>query len=737
MFHAALRTFLIGVLLLSTANAAERGITAYAVAQTPKRVALVVGNDRYATLPALNNAGKDARDIAASLESLGFDVILKTNAGLRDMGRALAEFEGKLGGAEAGLVFYAGHGIQAEGRNYLIPSDARIEIEEDLRFMAVDASEFLNVMARAGSLVNILVIDACRDNPLPRRSRSTARGLTAVAVPAGIKGTAILYSAGPGQTAADGPKGGNGVFTAALLAALKQPGRTVEQVFKETARRVAETTGGRQTPWNNSSLTGDFYFRPQAPGPSLPEGPDAAPADAEVVFWKSVQNSDNAARVEEFLKQFPKGRFSGLARIKLDELKASRLAALPAATSPASQPAGPSRDLIQEVQRLLNALDYGIGPVDGHAGPRTEGAVRAFQSTGGLPVTGAIDETLAAALRRAAAERRTASAPPVTEPARASDLPAASAPPRIPVAPSTAVPEPNRPGPDVKPGRVFRDCEGDRLASVGDSVAGMFCGPEMVAVPPGAFDMGDLADGGLSNRAPVHTVTIPRTFAVGRYEVTRAEFSAFVRDTGYETAGCRVWVGSTWVDQPGKNWRDPGYAQADDHPVTCVNWKDAQAFVGWLGRKTGKPYRLLSESEWEYVARAGTQRKRFWGNSEEGCAYANGPDLSAKARHPGWPTPNCRDGFVETAPVGHFENNPFGVHDILGNVWEWVEDCWNGSYAGAPTNGESWTAGDCGRRVLRGGSWHASRVAADSALRNNRDIDLRASNFGIRVARAL
>ena len=179
-------------------------------------------------------------------------------------------------GPKPGWFSYAGHGIQSAGRNYLIPSDARIELEEDLRFEGIESSEFLDTMARAGAAVNILIIDACRDNPLPRRTRSAARGLTAVPVPAGLKGTAILYSAGPGQTAEDGPKGGNGVFTGALLAALDRPGQSVEQVFKDTARRVAEVTGGRQTPWNNSSLTGDFYFRSAVPASPAAEGGNGA-----------------------------------------------------------------------------------------------------------------------------------------------------------------------------------------------------------------------------------------------------------------------------------------------------------------------------------------------------------------------------------------------------------------------------------------------------------------------------
>ena len=178
-------------------------------ARAETRVALVIGNDAYATLPALSNAGKDARDVAAKLLGLGFEVILRLDAGKLSMGRALVEFEERLSGGDAGLVYYAGHGVQVDGRNWLIPSDARVEVEEDLPYEAIDASDFLTRMERAGAPVNIVILDACRDNPLPKRKRSGARGLAVEAVPS-VQGIVMLYSAGPGEAAEDGPPGSNG-----------------------------------------------------------------------------------------------------------------------------------------------------------------------------------------------------------------------------------------------------------------------------------------------------------------------------------------------------------------------------------------------------------------------------------------------------------------------------------------------------------------------------------------------
>ena len=266
------------------------------------------------------------------------------------------------------------------------------------------------------------------------------------------------------------------------------------------------------------------------------------------------------------------------------------------------------------------------------------------------------------------------------------------------------------------------------------------CGncPEMVVVPPGSFRMGDLGGGGFSVENPDHTVDIAYTFAVGKYEVTRGEFTAFVRESGHTTDGaCNHYTGSEWKKSASVTWRDPGYRQTDRHPVVCVEWTDAKAFAAWLSRKTGRTYRLLSEAEWEYVARAGSTSKYPFGNAEEAlCAHGNGADEST-----GFPWRNtaCSDGYSrQTAPVGSFEPTAFGVHDTLGNVWEWVEDCWHARYDGAPTMGEAWTGGgDCSRRVLRGGSWTNAPGVLRSANRGKLLTDDRYFMLGFRVVREL
>ena len=277
----------------------------------------------------------------------------------------------------------------------------------------------------------------------------------------------------------------------------------------------------------------------------------------------------------------------------------------------------------------------------------------------------------------------------------------------------------------LKPGETFRDCAE--------------C-PEMVVIPAGSFTMGSPAseEGREDDEGPRHRVTIPRAFALGKYEVTRAEFAAFVRDTGHKARGCWVFDGKEWKDDDSKDWRDPNFSQSERDPVVCVNWDDAKKYLRWLSRKTGQDYRLPSESEWEYAARAGTTMERYWGESpDRACDNANVADRTAKQRYSKWDVHDCRDGYVNTAPAGSFRANRFGLHDMLGNVWEWVEDCWNDSYSGAPSGGRAWTTGECSRRVLRGGSWFDGPRDLRAAYRNGDTTGVRLDGSGFRVARTL
>jgi len=251
-----------------------------APAQAERRVALIIGNGAYPAAP-LKNPANDARDMAATLKSLGFEVILKVNAPLRQMNEAIDQFWGRLKQGGVGLFFFAGHGLQVAGENYLVPVDARITVERDVQYACVNAGKILGRMEDAGNGLNIVILDACRNNPFARSFRGESRGLAKMDAPTG---SLIAYATAPGDVAADG-EGANGLYTSHLLKNLRTPGLKVEDVLKRVRIGVANDSaklGHRQTPWESSSLMGDFYFAGAGSGgaqplpPQEPSGPQVA-----------------------------------------------------------------------------------------------------------------------------------------------------------------------------------------------------------------------------------------------------------------------------------------------------------------------------------------------------------------------------------------------------------------------------------------------------------------------------
>jgi len=269
-------------------------------------------------------------------------------------------------------------------------------------------------------------------------------------------------------------------------------------------------------------------------------------------------------------------------------------------------------------------------------------------------------------------------------------------------------------------GEVFRDCEG--------------C-PQMVVVPAGSFDMGSAVDdpGYHPWEGPQHQVTISNAFAVGRFEVTVAQFRLFIEETDLTIAGCRVWlgVGSGWIDDKARSWDDPLYVQNDNYPVVCVSWNDAQRYVEWLSQRSGHTYRLLSEAEWEYAARAGSTTRYYWGNDASHSRMNFGADREMGGVARG------RDQWVHAGPVGSFPPNQFGLYDMLGNVSEWVSDCRREDYSQAPLDDAANAECRFDWRVVRGGSWLSGADITDSANRFWNSARSRVSVQGFRVARDL
>ena len=536
-----------------------------------RRIALVIGNGAYTGGGVLANPANDATDMADKLTQLGFKVTLRTDADYMVMRRALTEFGRQVTPGTVALFFFAGHGMQVRGRNYLLPVDARIQIENDVGTEAMDADFVLDKLSQAS--LSIVILDACRNNPFERRFRSgSGAGLAHMAAPTGAL---IAYATAPGKVAADG-EGRNGLYTGELLKALSLAGLQVEDVFKRVRTNVIKLSGDAQTPWEASSLIGSFYFVPASEQPSavIPPAPPQAVAKPVAVaavtagqvqgseddIWTQAKQGNSVAGYSRYMKLFPAGNHIGQAKASLARLK------------------------------------------------------------------------------RAEAE--------------------------------------------LELGKVFQDCTA--------------C-PEMVVIPGGHFEMGS-GHGANSERA-VHNVSIIGAYALGRTEVTQSQWRAIMGSNPSRFSGC------------GANC-----------PVENVSWDEVQIFLQKLNAATGRQYRLPTEAEWEYAARAGSTSKYSWGD-EVGVDNANCDGCGSR-----WDNRS-------TAPVASFRPNRFGIYDMHGNVSEWVGDCWNENYEGAPDDGSAWVYDGCSDHVHRGGNWGQNPRFMRSASRNWGTSGKHLDTRGFRLAR--
>ena len=695
-----------------------------------QRVALVIGNASYAHAPALANPLNDAADIGAALGRLGFAVTRLDNADQAALRRGLQEFALAASALEIAVVFYAGHGIEVDQRNFLVPVDARLLSDRDVEFETVPLELVSRAVERAKGL-RLIILDACRENPFaPSMQRAGAtraigRGLARIE-PSGE--TLVAYAAKEGTLASDGA-GRNSPYSAALLGHLEEPGLEVYQMFRKVRDAVLASTGGRQEPFTYGSLSSQGAYlaaRPAAAGaPSKAATPAASgigsdrltaeqiaaerlAGEKELLFWESVKDSEDPADLQAYLDRYPGGTYETLARNRLKRMAdtplqaAPQVAAVPARPAPKAPSVSPSSASAQEsveaslglerserrrIQEGLSALGFDPGSPDGLFGRGTRGAIGKWQTSRGEATTGYLDAESAkvllaagsaAARAKAEAERKAREARARAEAERKARERAA-----------------------MEPVKVFRDCDG--------------C-PEMVVLPAGSFMMGSPSseEGRDGDEGPVHRVTIPAPFGVGKYEVTFSEWDSCV-----SSGGCGDYLPFDW-----------GWGR-DRRPVVHVSWDDAKRYVSWLSRKTGKRYRLLTESEWEYAARAGTTGPFHFGSTistdqaNYNGDYTYGPGRKGVDRK-------------KTVPVGSFPSNGFGLHDMHGNIWEWVEDCWHGSYAGAPSDGRAWVSGgNCEKRLLRGGSWNFGPGNLRSAFRFRFTAGFRYYFIGFRVARTL
>ena len=603
-----------------------------------KKVAFVVGIDVYDNLARekrLQRAVNDARAMGNALTALGFAVTQGENLSRAEFNARWQKFLDGISEGDVAAIYFSGHGIEIEGLNYLLPRDVPYVTfgrQEQVKRESLSVAEFLLDLRKRRPQVTLVILDACRDNPLiPPEYRSAATPAGGLARMEASEGTFIMYSAGAGETALDrlpknDPDAVNSVYTRTLLPLLGRQGLSLPELawqVRSGVSALAATVPHVQRPAYYDGVIGKFCLAGCATETKEPPKPPAAPppppiSEAERT-WAWLKNTTDQSMVENFIKQFGDTPFGDEAKARLAELKKQQVAIAAPPKAPAPAPPKP----VQPAE---------IVPPVSNLGRCDDGVAEWF-----------------------------AGSPPVRR--------------------------------CLKPKDIFKDCE--------------TC-PEMVVIPAGAFTMGSPAneEGSSADESPQRKVTIAKPFAVGKFEATFAEWDACVSDRS-----CK--------HKP----KDEGWGRGK-RPVINVSWDDiSKGYLPWLSRKTGKPYRLLTEAEWEYAVRAGSQAKYTWGE-DLGKSRANCDECGSQ-----WDK--------QTAPVGSFQANAFGLHDMHGNVWEWVADCYIDSYANAPSDGKAASEVAGCRRIQRGGSWYGVTRHLRAASRAYDTPGSRSPTNGFRLARTL
>ncbi len=815
----ALLAVILGLLSAAPGVAAER------------RIALVIGNSAYRSTDPLTNPRSDAEAVGRTLAQAGFEVTLLTDLDQRGLQIAMRDFGLKAESSDVALVYYAGHGIQFDGENYLVPVDARLLRERDLLYEALPLSAVLSEVAQSRKL-GLVFLDACRDNPLAERLARNTTGRQRVGsglarvddVPTD---TLVAFATASNAVAFDGTEE-HSPYTTALLNYLDQPDLELRLMLGKVRDTVMAATQGRQEPRYDGSLSGEpFYFvrrppnqppvvaeaavlevmdnaAPQPLGIEPPQDPDGDPLSVRIAELPSrgeVSLAGKPVRLGESLSVEDLGRLTfapqgarpgaagSLAFIVQDDrggdadgaravtiLSSNRapvagpdrqVTIVPAALGleAPSDPDGdalrltvtavPKQGLVRLADRVMAVGDplspedlpqlrldvpvgasgdagrFEIAADDGRGGrvtsgvslriadqpapvvvaalsaPTVEPAAEPAPRPLRAPEPGTSAPPVAAPPPAAAVAPPATAAPAPTAPAASKPEPAAAAVPAPqPAPPVVATPAPAAPAPKPEPAPTtvaalppktaepatraltpLRDCE--------------LC-PEMVSIPPGSFVMG--RERGDPSERPARRVTIGKPFAIGRFEVTVAEWQACVED-----GVCKL---------------KPPSGATPKSPMRNLSFDDAEQYAQWLSKKTGRPYRLPSESEWEYAARGGSSSTYWWGD-DVGTTHANCSDCGVP-----WDR-------RQPAEAGRYATNGFGLNDTQGGVAEWVGDCWVHTHEGAPVDGSARQEKVCSSRVLRGGSWRNGKDEVTSASRLGYDGVVRYYTNGVRVVRDL
>jgi len=532
------KEYVVRTLLLLMAIACQALFAAPPSFALEHRSALIIGNGSYTDSP-LRNPANDAEDMADALEAIGFDVTLAVDVNRREMGRSIREFGRRLrdkGGV--GLFYYAGHGMQIDNRNYMIPIDSPMSEEDEVPYESVDVGSVLSKMETAGNALNVIILDACRNNPFPNRFRSSARGLARVEAPIG---SLIVYSTAPGSVAADGD-GRNGIFTSHLLEQLRTPGLSLSETVRRTRAAVVKATARAQVPWESSSLLTDIAFTKPKPEPEKPSKPAiAAVPNNKPEATSSLANLPQPEPAPEPNSLTVAGNIRSLtvettpldARVRIMNIV---------------ERYQPGMELSSERAYDVLVTRAGYKPWRQYVtltnrDHRIQVNLESLTVLAEAPVDVVNEEAADALLRRPT-----------------KDLPLLSSQPTLP------------PLSSISGGQFRMGC------SAGDKTCKDFEKPAVSIYVPG--------------------------YRIGQTEVTVAQFSRFVQATAYVTdaekdaggfKGCHIYqdkggisrASSGWVWRAGMSWKNPGYNQSDEHPVTCVSWNDAQAYVNWLSASSG------------------------------------------------------------------------------------------------------------------------------------------------------
>jgi formylglycine-generating enzyme required for sulfatase activity/uncharacterized caspase-like protein len=691
-----------------------------------KRVALVVGIDTYDNLlpsQQLLKARNDARAVAATFKDIGFQVILAEDTARTPFLRAWQRFLDTVAPGDDTALYFSGHGVEINGSNYLLVRDVpqAADGEEVLKNSGVRLQSLMERLKEQRPQVSIFIIDACRDSPYAsqggKRGIVSPRGLRPEEPP---KGTLIMMSAGAGQEALDSlsptDSNPNSVYTRTLLPLLKEPGLEITDLAKRlrgSVESLAATVRHEQRPAFYHELSGDFFLVPAASVVAA----NAPAANEAAVAWGATKDTTSPAVLEAFAKQFDGTIYAGLARARLEELKRTQTAAVAPVVPPkTSVPASP----------VAPAPAPAKPPAGAAAAPSIYDAAQAWaaaRETKNPAVLedflGKFGDTIYGPMARDRLQQLKNSQLAVVAPPAPVKPPTASA-PAAAAAPAGRMPAPPATSPAVgvfsnaRPATPLSPAE-ERSLKPQDSFTECAHCPEMVVIPAGNFLLGSPAgeEGRMANEGPQSTVTFVRPFAAGKYAVTFEEWDACVA-----AGGCNGY-------RPSDEGRPRG-----QHPVVNVSWEDAQTYVAWLSKSTGKAYRLLSEAEREYATRAGSTTPFWWGASIS-TKQAN---YDGTASYGGGEKGEFRQRAV---PVDSFAPNAFGLYQVHGNVQEWMADCWRSSYQNASSDGAASNAGDCGRRVLRGGSWYDGPQLLRAAARSGFYPAYRSNKIGFRVARSL